>query len=167
MHMTSHGRSSAAQTTLVSLVTVGSIAILGWVLSYWTWVWFAPAPEMRQQPALESANLNLSAGTLFGNAQSGRSPAVPTGVAISLLGVIAAAGQERGYAVLKIDARQLVAVREGNIIVPGVRLAEVHADHIILERGEVRETLAWARKSAAAENAVLQSGQQGGQQSGR
>jgi len=34
-------------------------------------------------------------------------------------------------------------VREGEDLAPGIRLAEVGTDHVILERGGARETLAW------------------------
>ena len=34
------------------------------------------------------------------------------------------------YAVLRLDAKQTVAVREGGEIEPGVRLVEVHADRL-------------------------------------
>jgi general secretion pathway protein C len=44
-------------------------------------------------------------------------------------------------------------VREGDDVVPGIRLAEVHADHVILEHNGTRETLVWPSKASAATSA--------------
>ncbi len=60
--------------------------------------------------------------------------------------MVAASGDQPGYAVLRLDAKQSVAVREGEEIEPGVRLAEVGVDDVVLERGGVRETLAWPKQ---------------------
>ena len=40
-----------AQTAVVSLVALAALALLGLVLAYWTWEWFAPSPEPRAQAA--------------------------------------------------------------------------------------------------------------------
>jgi general secretion pathway protein C len=41
-------------------------------------------------------------------------------------------------------------VREGQDIAPGIRLAEVRPDHVILERNGIREMLAWPKKVTPA-----------------
>lgn len=140
-------RSNLARTTVISLVTFAALALLGLVLAYWTWAWLAPRPEPRALAAVQSGGRMEAAYALFGKAQRDRNGAAPTGIAVRLLGVVAAQGSgsstQSSYAVLRLDAKQLVAVREGGEIEPGVRLVEVHADHVVLERGGVRETLAW------------------------
>jgi general secretion pathway protein C len=153
-------RSGFAQTAVVSLATFAALALLGLVLAYWTWAWFAPRSEPPAQAAEQTggrgvgstAGLTQAASGLFGRAQ--RDGAAPTGIAVRLLGVMAASGgrsgNRSGYAVLRLDAKQVIAVREGGEIEPGVRLAEVHADHVVLERSGVRETLAWPERSAPA-----------------
>ncbi len=98
---------------------------------------------MAAQPRIESAY------DLFGRAQP-RQAAAPTGIAIKLLGVVAAPAQRRGYAVVQLDDKQILAVREGEDVVPGIRLAEVRADHVVLGRNGTRETLAWPEKSNRA-----------------
>ena len=55
-----------------------------------------------------------------------------------------------GYAVLRLDGREILAVPQGEDVEPGLRLAEVHADRVVLERNGVRETLAWPQKKTAA-----------------
>ncbi len=143
-------RSGLAQTVAVSLLTLAALALLGWVLAYWTWAWFAPRPEPRAQPAADLGGRVQYAAGLFGSVQRDRNIAAPTGIAIRLLGVVAASGGHRGHAVVQLEPRQILAVREGEDITPGIRLAEVHADHVILERSGTRETLAWPERSKSA-----------------
>jgi general secretion pathway protein C len=147
-------RSSFAQTAGVALVTFAALALLGLVLAYWTWAWLAPRPEPRAQAAVQTGGRVEAAYGLFGSVQRDRNGAAPTGIAVKLLGVVAASGSRSGsqssYAVFRLDAKQTVAVREGGEIEPGVRLAEVHADHVVLERSGVRETLAWPQQSKSA-----------------
>ena len=150
-------RSALAQTAVASLATFSALVILGLVLAHWTWIWFAPHPEPRAQTAVQTDRGAVGAAVygLFGSARRDNG-AAPAGIAIRLLGVAAAtggsSGTRSGYAVLRLDANQIVAVREGAEIESGIRLAEVHADHIVLERGGTRETLAWpeAAKSPTA-----------------
>ena len=142
------GRSGVAQTALVSLLTLAALALFGLVLAYWTWVWFAPRAEPRAEAAAGEAGNLASAGRVFGRVERNQNTSAPTGMAIRLLGVVAASGGRRGYAVVQLDAKQILAVHEGEDVTPGVRLAEVLPDHVILERGGVRETLAWPEKRA-------------------
>jgi general secretion pathway protein C len=147
-------RSNLAQTAGVTLVTVAALALLGFVVAYWGWAWLAPRPEPRAQVVADKAS-GTSAGLLFGVAQLDRSGAAPTGSAIRLLGIVAAAPGHRGYAVVQLETKEILAVSEGEDITPGIRLAEVGIDHVILERGAVRETLAWPEKNTAAESAPM------------
>lgn len=127
------------QRALVLSLTLAALALLGVVLAYWTWAWFAPQSEPRLQVSSIDTGSTAAAGTLFGRAVG--EVAAKTGIAIRLLGVVAASGGRKGNAVVQVDGRQILAVSEGGDIEPGVRLAEVHADHVILERGGIREIL--------------------------
>jgi general secretion pathway protein C len=144
------GRSSLAQTAVVSLLTLAALAVFGLVLAYWTWIWFAPRAEPRAEVAAVETGSLASASLVFGRVERNKNTAAPTGIAIRLLGIVAASGGRRGYAVVQLEAKQILAVHEGEDIAPGIRLAEVHADHVILERNGVRETLAWPEKKAFA-----------------
>ena len=156
MQAISLDRSSFAQTAVVSLVTFAALALLGLVLAYWTWVWLAPRSEPRAQPLADPAGRVASANSLFGSVQRDQNIAAPTGIAIKLLGVVAASGGRHGYAVVQLEARQILAVHEGEDIAPGIRLAEVHADHVILERNGTRETLTWPEKNTSVKPTVPQ-----------
>lgn len=143
-------RSRLAQTALVTVLTLAALALLGLVLAYWTWVWLAPRPEPRAQAAVQRADGVGAALGLFGSAPSGiAAAAAPTGIAIRLLGIVAATQGGRGYAAVQLQARDIVAVREGEDIAPGIRLAEVAPRHVILERGGIRETLSLPKQVAA------------------
>jgi general secretion pathway protein C len=139
-------RENLAQTAVVTLATAAALILLGFVGAYWTWTWFAPAPAASAPAAAVPAG-RISAGALFGSVQRDPVSAAPTGIAIRLLGIVAAQGGLPGYAVVELEPRQILAVREGDDVAPGIRLAEVGPDQIILERGGIRETLAWPDKT--------------------
>lgn len=135
---------------MVSAATLAALALLGCVLAYWTWTWFAPRAELRLQPMGGAPRIE-SAYELFGGTQ--RAASAPAGTALTLLGVAAASGGRPGHSLLRVDGRRTLVVREGEEIAPGVKLVEVHADHVVLEREGARETLAWpapARNAAPA-----------------
>lgn len=146
----------AAMAT-VSLLTFATLALLALILAYWTWVWFAPSPEPRVELATVSGSNISSAQGLFGAVLRDGNAAAPTGSAIKLLGVVAAAADQRGYALIQLNAKQILVVHEGEELAPGVRLAEVYPDHVILQRNGTdagadagaRETLTWPGKHAA------------------
>lgn len=154
MKQLSFDRSNIAQTAAITLVTVAVLALLGLVAAYWTWEWFAPRLEPRAQAAANAGGYAASANGLFGNLERDRNGASPTGIAIRLLGIVAATAGRYGYAVMQLEPREILAVREGEDIAPGIRLAEVGTDHVILERGGIRETLAWPQKNTSAEFAA-------------
>lgn len=143
------GRSNLAQTVLVSSLTLVAVALLGAVLAYWTWAWFAPRAEPRLAASATQGGSVASAGAIFGTVPRNQEAAAPTGIAIRLLGVVAASGGRRGHAVVQLEGKQILAVHEGGDLAPGIRLAEVHAAQVILERNGVRETLAWPEKKAS------------------
>ena len=143
------------QTALVALATIAALGLLGMVAGYWTWQWLAPSSELRAQAAADPGGRSISANGLFGNMKQDRNTAAPTGIAIRLLGIMAATGGQRGYAVVQLEPRQILAVQEGEDVAPGIRLAEVAIDHVILERGGTRETLAWPEKNTPSEPVPL------------
>jgi general secretion pathway protein C len=131
-----------------SFATLAALALLGFVLAYWSWAWLAPPPAPRAPAAFESAGRASSAAGLFRTLKGGPGTAAAASSAVRLLGVVAASGGQRGHAVLWLDAKRTVVVLQGEDVEPGLRLAEVHVDHIILERNGVRETLAWPEKKS-------------------
>lgn len=138
------------QTAVVSALSLASLLLLGLVLAYWTWTWFGPRPEPRVQMGAGQGGGIGSAGLLFGKLEGNQGTAAPTGIALKLLGVVAASAGRLGYAVVQLEGKQILAVHEGEDIAPGIRLAEVHPEQVILERSGVRETLTWPEKRGTA-----------------
>jgi len=155
MQMLPFERSSIAQWAAVSLATLAAVALLGLVLAYWTWEWFAPRAEPRVEAIGTQGSRAASANGLFGTAPRNQDAAAPTGIAIRLLGIVAASGGRRGYGVVQLDGKQILATQEGEDIAPGIRLAEVLTDRLILEHGGVREALAWPEKKSALSSAPV------------
>ena len=137
----------------VRLVTLAAVLLLGVTMASWTWTWFGPRP-VASSPAISAGEHGVPLAVaygLFGKVARDRAGAAPTGMAIRLLGVAAASAGRGGYAVVQLDGKQIFAVREGEDVAPGIRLAEVHPEQVILERNGTRESLAWPQKRAPLE----------------
>jgi general secretion pathway protein C len=152
-------RSNRTQTALVYLIILAALALLGGVLLYWTRLWFIPHPpphlESGTRASMEAAEDISTVSDLFGIAQLAQpSIAVPAGPEIRLFGIVAASGGGRGYAILQVDGKETLAVPEGEDIAPGLLLAEVRSEHIVLEREGMRETLALQRQNPSADPAL-------------
>ena len=141
------GRSNFAQSALVSSATLVALMLLASVLAYWTWVWVAPRPAPLAR-TLDVPARDEAAYGLFGGAQRNRNTTAPTGLAIRLLGIAAASEGKTSYAVVQIEGGKILAAREGMDIAPGIRLAQVQAGQIVLERNGVRETVALPEKNS-------------------
>jgi general secretion pathway protein C len=147
MH-TSSATLRVAETVGVLALNVAAVVLLGAVLAYWTWQWIVPrpapaAPVVAQNPTLEAAY------RLFG---SGRAASAPAQADFSLVGVAATSGKGGGYAIVHNGVRTVV-VREGEEAAPDVRLAEVHATHVVLDRAGRRETLELPKRRTPAPRA--------------
>ena len=123
---------------------MAAASLLGVVAAYWSWAFLAPAPAPRAPPLADSAGSSSSARGLFGIVKDGAAAAGSS--AVRLTGIVAASDGRLGHAVLRLDGKRTVAVLQGEDVEPGLRLAEVHADRIVLERNGVRETLTWPEK---------------------
>ncbi len=148
-------RPNLAKNIVVASAMVAALTVLSLVAAYWTWIWLAPGPVPRAPAA--SGGSGLSAAALFGTASQERVMAAPTGIAIRLLGIVAATPGRQGYAVLELEPRQILSVHEGDDVAPGLRLAEVGPDHVTLERNGKQEILTWPDKVKAPETAPLRS----------
>lgn len=154
MQLLRFDRTTSAQTAGVTLLTIAATGLLALAAAEWTWQWMAPRSAARA-PTAPGTTLNaMSAAGLFGTTQR-QAGGVPSPVTdIRLLGIVAATAGRSGYAVLRIEPRQVITVREGKDIASGIRLAEVGIDHVILERDGIRQTLAWPLRGKAAEAPV-------------
>lgn len=156
-------RSNAAQAILIYTINLAALALLAGMLVYWSSVWFGAwdqtahaqtGPRTAVQPVLGVGTSGSSANDLFGIAQREQNGATAASVTVHLLGVVADAGNRKGYAVLRVDEKQTLAVPQGEDIAPGILLAEVHPYHVILERHGLRETLALPEANSSMSSPV-------------
>lgn len=136
------------ETFVTSLATLAALALLAYVLAYWTWTWFAPRSAPRSATIAEAPRIE-TAYQLFGGTTAALSTA-QGGTAVTLMGIAATSGRKPGYSVLRVDGRRTLLVREGEEIAPGLKLSEIHADRVVLDRGGARETLQWPVRGAGA-----------------
>lgn len=144
MQAVSIDRAALLQTAIVSLLNTLALAGLALVLAYWTWRWLLPVAEPSEQAGATATGDR--AGLMFGTPADADAPVAAAGV--RLLGVVSASDGYPGYAVLQLDGQPMAAAKAGTSLAPGLRLAEVHPRHVVLERGGVRETLALPRPPA-------------------
>lgn len=133
---------SAWQGPLVWLATAAALLLLAFVLAYWTWAWLGPRPLPAAAPGPDAAMRAGAAGGLFGVAEETVASVVPD-ASLRLMGIASAAARGRGHAVFQVNGREIVAVREGGQVAPGIMLAEVRPNQVLLERNGVRQALAW------------------------
>jgi len=124
-------------------------AAMTWFLAGAAWRWLAPAPLLAAPPAeTQAANLaaQIAARTVFGrdapasDGAAGETMLPPSAAAaaagpVKVLGVWAFEPSGRGAALLE-GADGVKAVVVGAEAAPGLRLQSVHADHVVLSRGE-------------------------------
>jgi general secretion pathway protein C len=134
---------ASVQTALVSLLSAAALVLLCAVLANLTWFWLAPQVEAPAPAAPQGSTVLQAAYGLFGATRQTQTTVAPTGIALRLLGIVAATGNEAGYAVVMLGPGAILAVREGEEFAPGVRLVEVETARLILERNGSRETLTW------------------------
>lgn len=121
--------------TAGTLLLVALVLLLAWQLAYWTWAFIAP-PAVRSASATAAGSVDLAAiARLFG-ASAPASGASASG--LRLKGVVAPTPGVAASAIFAATGRDN-SVFVGGEVVPGVTLAEVHPDHVIVSRGGVRE----------------------------
>jgi|GEM_PF-2759476 len=119
----------------------GLLAML--LLAKHVWVLFAPAEQAI--PVTAATTGSAQTEQLFGVVDTSGAAASLSG--IRPIGIFA--HSKNGFAVMMTEAGQ-VGVGVGEQVVPGVRLVETHADHVILERNGVRQRADLSRAPAAA-----------------
>lgn len=128
-----------------------SAVVLGVLLANWFWILFAPHATFTAVSPEQTAN--PEAGRLFGTVATGvvatQGVALPN---VQLLGVYTASANRSGFAILKLDDKRQKGVEEGEEVVAGTKLAEVHADYVLLESAGVQQRVNLENKYAASPN---------------
>ena len=147
--MSSLASSPTVPKRLIDALTFALLVLLGWQLAWWTWHFLEPMPAAA--PAAAPSTIAASpeaARRLFGEAPAATS-APSSNAGIRLKGVYAIDGKTLSAAVVNTGGKRDAAVRVGEEIQPGTRLASVHPDHIIISQGGMRERIDMERRTAA------------------
>lgn len=139
----------------VSLRTNGSVTlawrvlavlVIGAMLAKWTWVLFAPRSE--SVLSAELAGTNVRAEHLFGIAASSGVQAQSLMPDVKLVGIFAP-----DFAVLEFDGKRQAGLAVGQDVIAGSKLVEVASDHVVIERGGVRQQFALEGHASAIKSA--------------
>lgn len=118
----------------------GLLAML--LLAKHTWVLFAPVEHA--VPGTTVAARSAQAEQLFGTVDTSSSSASLSG--IRPIGIFA--HRDAGFAVMLTERGQ-VGVALGKEVLPGIVLAETHADHVVLEQHGVKHRVDLSKAPAA------------------
>lgn len=138
---------NVAPAVLAQVPMMAALVLLGLVLAHWTLQWFMPnvtlAAVSDSAPRVDLQGVK----TLFGIYRRDSASAIPSGITINLLGVIAETEASRSYALLQVNGKETLAARAGDLIAPGITLAEVHDDRVVVDRDGTRETVVLPEKT--------------------
>lgn len=115
----------------------------------------APAAAAVSAPASAPAR-PLAHWHLFGDAPTGRVAGEPSTTSLILRGTFADIDPKAGLAVIADAGNPERSWRVGEEVSPGVRLAAVYADRVVVTRGGVEETLRLPRDTNLVAPTVLQ-----------
>ena len=141
MAIASASAPTAKTGVLGTLAIVALVLVLAFPLAHWTWVFVAPAPVAATPEGERGVDL-AAVAKLFGAAPPAGSPrtgASTTG--LRLKGVIAPDAGAGASAIFSTGAGKDLAVSMDREVQPGVKLAEVHPDHVIVTRAGARERI--------------------------
>lgn len=119
-----------------------AVLVIVTMLVHWVWVLFEPR-SLSVLPAAFPAS-NSHAEQLFGSVRPTAALAVASVMPnVRLVGVFAGAP---GFAVLELDGKRQLGLATGHEIVAGAKLLEVAKDHVVIERGGVRQQIPLVRR---------------------
>ncbi|HZZ94361.1 MAG TPA: type II secretion system protein N [Usitatibacter sp.] len=126
----------ARNRSLDALLVAALVVVLAWQLAYWTWRFaIPPANASAATAAPGGVDLDLVA-RLFGASHA----APASNASLRLKGVVAPTPGTVAAAIFGMPAGRDIAVLPGGEV-GGVKLAEVHPDHVIVTRAGVRERI--------------------------
>jgi general secretion pathway protein C len=130
---TTASQGEAKHGAIGNLAVVALVLVLAWQAAYWTWVFVTPprvAASGASQPAVDLA----AVARLFGANAPGDGR---TASGLKLKGVIAPTPGTEASAIFSNGAGRDVAIYIGGEIEPGLKLAGVHPDHVVVSRAGV------------------------------
>jgi hypothetical protein len=120
--------------------------VIGILLARWTWIIFAP-----NAMAVFSAQTEAGSKTsemLFGITAPGGAVNSNLNAKLGNVQLMGVFTGKKGFAVLRLDEKSQRGVALGDEVIPGTRLVEVAADHVVLEYDGVRQQVNLEIKTA-------------------
>lgn len=122
-----------------TLILAALVLVLAFQLAYWTWAFVSP-PKVAAA-ATSRADVDMAAiARMFGAAPPAGSSAASTS-GLRLKGVVAPTPGVAASAIFSTGSGRDIAVYVGREVQPGVKLAEVHPDHVQVSRGGANERI--------------------------
>lgn len=132
-----------------ALLTLVLVLVLAFQLAYWTWVFVSP-PRTSAKP-VERADVDLAAIARMFGAAPPSSAGAASASGLRLKGVVAPTPGVAASAIFSAGAGKDISVYVDREVQPGVRLVEVHPDHVVVARAGARERIDLeARRSIAS-----------------
>jgi general secretion pathway protein C len=129
------------------------VLLLAWQLAHWTWVFVTPRPVAATDDTVQGVDM-AAVARLFGAAPPSAGGAPAGG--LRLKGVVAPTPGIAASAIFSTGSGRDLAVYVEGEVQPGVRLVEVHPQHVVLSRGGVRERLDLETARSANASAPVQ-----------
>lgn len=132
------------------LLTAGLALALGLLVARSTWYFLMPKKEAAKispvQVSIEEAANAVIAANLFRGQAPAAEPAIEAASEFKLRGVFAGTDRLPAMAIINVPGKGDQPVRAGAEIVPGLELAAVYPDHVIVRRQGISERLNLERK---------------------
>ena len=141
MAATASPRQALKDGAIGTLAVAALVLLLAFQLAHWTWVFFAPAEVAAIPDGAPVVNLAAVAKLFGADAPKNSSGAVASLSGLRLKGVIAPDAGPAASAIFATGAGKDLAVFVDGEVQPGVKLAEVKPDHVIVSRAGVRERI--------------------------
>ena len=143
-----------ASNPIGTAVVVALVLVLAYQAAYWTWVFVAPA-RVSASPRPESGIDLAAIARLFGADAPAESAS--SNASLKLKGVIAPTPGVEASAIFSRGTGRDIAVYIEGEVEPGLKLVEVHPDHVIVARAGARSRvdLEAPRSTAAGSRAGL------------
>ena len=126
---------------LGAAVVAALVVVLAWQLAYWTWVFATPRPTPAPAAAPAEGAVDLVAAARLFGATSSAAMSGASSAALRLKGVVAPTPGVAASAIFSTGSGRDLSVFLGTEVQPGVKLTEVHPDHVIVSRGGATERI--------------------------
>ena len=130
----------SARRGIGTFLVVALVLLLAWQLAHWTWVFVSPRRVAATNDTVPGIDMAAVAG-LFGASPPSGNAGATAARGLRLKGVVAPTPGVAASAIFSTGSGRDLAVYLEGEVQPGLKLVEVHPQHVVLSRGGVRERL--------------------------